>query len=369
MTTEKQPAAAGKDRKKKRRFRKAFARLLQFAGGKKHHGTVFSGPLHSVAILAQEKLGDAILLTPLIGNLRTAFPGLSIHVIVFSRAVCDFFRCDQNITAVHQAKKNLFSYARSVLLHRFDLLFNTKDHPSTHFLIQSLIIPARFKAGIANPYHEGLFDCLIELDYHTHIVRKNCALLELLNIKPSGEACRPYIPAMPASKETADFASSILPGTVTGVNISAGGSLRYWTEQKWSELIGCFPEEQFVIFSAPQDSEQKQRLEQRLPNVIPSPPTANLFEVGMLVRQLKLLITPDTSLVHVASCFAVPVIGLYREAPQDISRFAPYMTRYELVVSQTSQVSDIAVEKVASALRLTLQACMNRNTSYKRTTE
>ncbi|NTW75054.1 MAG: glycosyltransferase family 9 protein [Chlorobiaceae bacterium] len=342
-------AAPAKDWKKQRRFRQGFARFLQKIGKRRGDLRAFDGPLDSVVILAQEKLGDAILLTPLIGNLRRAYPRLRIHVIVFSQPVYDFFSTDRNVTAVHNAKKKPLRYAREVLFSRFDLLFNTKDHPSTHFLIQSILIPARVKAGIANPFHEGLYDLLADTGWHTHIVVKNCALLDLLGLAHTPEGCRPYIPEMAVQPELKTFLHSMPARELLGINISAGGPLRYWTEEKWQELTGRFPGIRFIVFSAPGDLETKRRLE-TLPNVIPSPPTRNLYEVSLLVQKLRLLVTPDTSLVHIASCHAVPVVGLYREAAQDLSRFAPYLTEHTLVASTTTQVSDISVDNVAKAV-------------------
>ncbi|MGB8247823.1 MAG: glycosyltransferase family 9 protein [Chlorobium sp.] len=353
MTKPVTPTAPAKDWKKKRRFRQAFARMLQKVGKRSARHADFDGRLESVAILAQEKLGDAILLTPLIGNLRRAFPELSIHVIVFSKAVFDFFSSDRNVTAVHNAKRATPGYIRNVLLHRFDLLYNTKDHPSTHFLIQSILIPARIKAGIANPFHEGLYDQLLDITYHTHIVTKNCALLGLLGIDAPPETCRPYIPEMRVQPELQSFADSMPDRKFIGINISAGGPLRYWTEEKWSALIDRFPDRQFIIFSAPQDRETKLRLETRT-NVRPSVSTRNIYEVGLLVRKLRLLVTPDTSLIHVASCFAVPLIGLYREALQDLTRFAPYITDHTLIASPTRKVCDIYVDDVARAVEARL---------------
>lgn len=348
MSTTGQPAPP-RDWKKQRRFRQAFARFLQRTGRRKANTSGFTGPLDSVAILAQEKLGDAILLTPLIGNLRRAFPRLEIHVVVFSRPVFDFFSADRNVTAVHNARKQLSRYLKEVLARRFDLLFNTKDHPSTNFLIQTLLIRARIKAGIANPFHEGLYDLLSDIGWHNHIVVKNCALLEMLGVAHTPEECRPYIPEMPVQHGLQAFADSLGGKGFVGLNISAGGPLRYWTEEKWNALVDRFPDLRFIVFSAPVDLEAKQRLETRS-NVVPSPATKNLYEVSLLLRNLRLLVTPDTSLVHIASCHAVPVVGLYREAPQDLSRFAPYLTQHILIASTTTRVSDIGVDEVTRAV-------------------
>ncbi|MCF8216975.1 MAG: lipopolysaccharide heptosyltransferase family protein [Chlorobium sp.] len=336
---------SGKDWKKQRRFRQAFARQLQKMLHKPLLMPPYNGPLHSIAILAQEKYGDAILLTPLLRQLSIHFPKTEVHLITFSQATHDFFRNDRNIDALHFAKGNTIAYYRRILSRRFDLLFNTKDHPSTSFLLQSLIIRARRKAGIDCPYHRGIYDYLVDLDFHTQVALKNCALLALLGKPVKSDDCRPYIPEKPLSETVRTFLHSLPERHYIGINISAGGATRYWTEENWKRLSENFTDDKFVLFSAPGDHEQKERLERSCPNIIPSPATRNLYEVSMIAARLKLLITPDTAMVHVASCVNTPVIGLYGIAPQDQSRFMPFMVKHRIIVSSTAFVRDISPDQ------------------------
>ncbi|NTW63355.1 MAG: glycosyltransferase family 9 protein [Chlorobiaceae bacterium] len=336
--------------KKKKMFRKLFTRTLQLIVHKREPLRQFTGPLNSIVILAQEKIGDSILLTPLLRNLRHSFPHLEIHLICFSEASTAFFRNDPHVTAIHSVKNNIVRYYNDVLSKEFDLLFNTKDSPSTNFLIQTILIRARFKAGHAHPYHEGLFNHLIKIEYHTRMALKNCSLLSVLSVRTREKECRPYLPPAPVSGAITRFSEKINTDVLIGLNISAGSPLRCWTEERWHALIKGFPDMQFVIFSAPGDTNMKMRLEQH-DNVTVSPPTVNIYEVGELVKHLRLLVTPDTSLVHVASCCNIPVIGLYTKAPQDLSRFGPYLVDFEIITSSTSQVSDIEVEVVASVMQ------------------
>jgi heptosyltransferase III len=335
---------------KKRLFRKFFARSLQVLSHKKHSDQHFTGKLDSIAILATEKIGDSVLLTPLLRNLRHHFPKLEIHVICVKKASADFFRNDPHVTTVHFIKE-FIEYTRNVLLRKFDLLFNVKDGPSTTFLLQTFLIRARFKVGHKNPYHEGLFNHLLRIDFNTNMALKNCSLLSFLSITIPKDECRPYLPPAAVSSVFTSFISKIEHGLFIGINISAGGLNRYWIEEKWSALISRFPSLLFMIFSAPDDREMKLRLEKAHGNVTLTPPTSNIYEAGLLVNVLRLLITPDTSLIHVASCYNTPVIGLYTNAPAEQTRFGPFLIKYELIVSATTQVSDIDIEAVASALQ------------------
>ena len=255
------------------------------------------------------------------------------------------------MTAVYHAKRNMKRYYKELLSKQFDLLFNPKDHPSTHFLIQSSLIRARKKIAHFNPYHEGLYDHLIRLAPGSHESAKNLSLLGVLGSKALEHPCKPYLPPMPVSAEVTAFLQTLPPKRYLGINISAGHSGGHRTSAQWHELIRSFPDERFVIFSAPKDLEAKRELEQPNPNVLLSPSTANIYEVGEIVRQLKILITPDTSLVHIASCSDTPLIALYRKHLADRTLFSPLSTLQEVIVSPTPDVIDIESSKVSLALR------------------
>ena len=340
-----------KDWKKKRRFRKKLARTLQQIINKPSLEPPYDGPVKSIIILAQEKFGDAILLTPLLKNLKKHFPATEIHLVTFSKATTAFFRYDRHVDAVHFLKGSKTDYIKNVLGRSFDVLFNTKDHPSTSFLLQSLFIRSRCKVGIANEFHTGLYDYLVEKDFHSPIALKNCGFCEILGKPVSSEACRPYLPAMPVSKQVRQFLDIIPLRVYCGINISAGWPTRCWKEEKWKIFINSFPKERFLVLCSPEDIEQKKRLDESCVNVIPSPVTSNLYEAGLITAKLKILVTPDTAMIHVASTSNTPITGLYGKAPQDQSRFKPFMIDYRMIVSPTALVRDIPLDEVTDIFR------------------
>ena len=216
-----------------RRFKPFLLRCVLFLMGRVEED-VFDGSLGSIVIIAQEKLGDAILLTPLIGNLRKALPSLEIHVVTFS-TVYDFFMNDKNVDVVYRGKNHYWSYYKAMRNRRFDVLFNAKDHASFTGLYQSRILPARHRVGISHPYHDGYFHHTLEFDYHHHVVEKNMALLDYLGIAYAEEDCRPYFPDGPVSPDIENFLP-VVEDRVMGINLSAGDRRREWPLEKWKAL-------------------------------------------------------------------------------------------------------------------------------------
>ena len=304
----------------------------------------FEGPLKSVAIIAQEKLGDAILLTPLIKNLRQAVPDIQIHVMAMGRTY-SFFENDPNIDRVYRVKENWITYVNEIRRKTFDVSFNTKDHSSFTFLFQTCLVKARYRVGIEHPRHRGFFNHAISCGFHEHMILKNCSLLDFLGISYSIEDCRPYLPEEKISKEVAQFLNDLPDCNLIGCNLSAGEKDREWPIHKWEKLVKNMTHP-VIIFSMPERYREKEAIEKKFEHVIPSPATKTIYEAGQIIRCLSLLVTGDTSLVHVASSYHIPVVGLYRSDPVHLTRFSPFGEGNHQVVSPSYRVSDISVQKV-----------------------
>lgn len=333
----------------KRKFRKGIAQLLRFFLPARRR--LFKGALQSIVILAPERYGDAILITPLLKRLSLMEPRPEIHLVAFRKSSVSFFGQDPHVSSVFYIKKGLIESIVYLLKHRFDVLYNPKDSPSINYLFLSVLLRARYKVAHTNEYYQGLFDCLIDREYFSHVRMRNGALLDALGIPCENfVATNPYLPPMPERDEIAGFCREIRDRGVVGINISAGNAPRYWSIDKWTALIGSFPELTFIVFSDPKDLSMKETIQNALHNILPSPLTVNLLEAGRILRELKLLVTPDTSFVHMASCFDTPVVGLYRNRKADLTRFSPMSFISRVVVSPDETVQSIPVQSVVTAV-------------------
>ena len=134
-----------------------------------------------------------------------------------------------------------------------------------------------------------------------------------------------------------------------GINLSAGEKDREWSLKKWTELLKEV-DENVVIFATQDRNEDKQKLENMFEHVIYSPATKNIFEAGHILQNLKLLISPDTALIHIASCYNISVVGLYRSQVEHVTRFYPYLIPNKILISSTKRIEDILVSQVVEAV-------------------
>jgi ADP-heptose:LPS heptosyltransferase len=81
--------------------------------------------------------------------------------------------------------------------------------------------------------------------------------------------------------------------------------------------------------------------------VVLVPDGLTLLEVSALISRLQLLISPDTSLIHIGRSFRVPVVGLYNRAGKNFRRWQPYRQLDGAVVGQhIDNLLDITPDQV-----------------------
>jgi ADP-heptose:LPS heptosyltransferase len=172
--------------------------------------------------------------------------------------------------------------------------------------------------------------------------------LSLLGTEKWREDLKPYFNEGSVSPEIEKFAAEkIQPGKIIGINLSASNIYKSWNEENYRELLEEVTDE-VIIFCLPEKRPEKEDLEKEFTQVIPSPLTPTFQEVAYLVRRLKLLVTPDTSLVHLASCYNIPLVALYR-TELDYKRFPPYSDLRRVLVSKTELTDDIPPQDVYDA--------------------
>ena len=133
--------------------------------------------------------------------------------------------------------------------------------------------------------------------------------------------------------------------------MSAGEADRQQSFDKIAALINILPAK-IILFAMPDRAQEKRELEHRFAHVCASPHTRTFYDAAQMVRRLALLITPDTSFIHAASCYRTKVIGLYRADAIHMSRFAPFDTAHKIICSPTYRVEDIAIEDILSAFQV-----------------
>ena len=108
---------------------------------------------------------------------------------------------------------------------------------------------------------------------------------------------------------------------------------------------------QFFILHIPKDSRSIKKLveDMGLDFVIPSYKTDKILDVAALIKNLDIVITPDTSISHIASAFNIPIVSIHENNQESYNLFAPTSFLNETVFSpEKDSLDGYDLQKVIS---------------------
>ena len=143
------------------------------------------------------------------------------------------------------------------------------------------------------------------------------------------------------------------------INISAANPRRIWSGAKWIEFIerlhNAEPEIRMIVLGAPGEGDICAALVERY-DWVSTMPTRSFLDAVAIIARCRMLVSPDTGIVHAAIARGVPVAVLYNGDWEVFDRFYPLTVPYRAVIAaRSADVESIAVEDVLEATRELLE--------------
>ncbi|MEE8404685.1 MAG: glycosyltransferase family 9 protein, partial [candidate division Zixibacteria bacterium] len=176
-----------------------------------------------------------------------------------------------------------------------------------------------------------------------------------IDLSDISEFAPPFLSDKSKSKSSEFFNSLAGSGTAelsVGINISAGSPTRVWQQSKFVALINSIlknsSKAQIIIFSMPDERGRAAEIISKCNSkVFLIPSGLSLEDVSAIISKLDVLITPDTSLVHIARAFKVQVVGLYTRFMKNFLLWKPFGQDSGTVVSDNDDnIHDITHQQV-----------------------
>lgn len=322
--------------------------------------------IKKVLFMRYDKIGDMIVSLPVFDNLKKRCPHIEISILC-SPGNYAVIKDDPRFANIYIYRKHLIHDFKQLLAMRrenFDCAVDLVKGDST-----SAVFLTRFSVGdkpriglqkkkFRKYYDYSRSDSPDEI---THILNHTLVVLEPLGLDSAAAdtTARPYLSSSAKRKAdqfitqlSLDHARQPLPMLV-GVNLSVGQPTRQWPIEKYRELLDRISRERdervkLILFTAPKERRLAEKILQNgSDSVSLIPPNLTLEEATAIIARLDLMITPDTSIVHIARAFDLPVVGLYTRAPVNFSQWHPFEFVHGTVVSNDdNSLQDIPVDEV-----------------------
>jgi ADP-heptose:LPS heptosyltransferase len=306
------------------------------------------------------KIGDLIVANFVFRKVRSVFPRAMIKLVTLERNQ-ELLQYNQTIDSVRYFRRGIDLLPLLLWTRAFrpDLFLDFNDNPSSTSALLARFSPARVRVGFAFPGNIRHLTHPVECPAkeETHITERLRRIPEAVGISFSPEE---VVPSMDLGNAEAREVRARLESEARGarrvvaVNLSAGDPSRYWQRERWRELLAGIAARGssglFVLLTAPGDESSAAEVSGSLPALRTfSPGRIPFHQFAAYIAQADLLISADTSAVHIASAFRTPVLALYPAVAWNFRSWSPLATDFEAVRPLEGDVTNIPVPEVLEA--------------------
>ncbi len=335
--------------------------------------------LKRILFLRPERLGDLLISLPVFDALRIHFPGIKIGLVVSPKNIA-LVKDDPRIDKLYLYRKGLLKnvrLSREIREDNYDAVVDMIcDDSVTALLMSQISAPGKPRIGVWKRLHRKYYDRSFGyrgefIDGSSHVIPNTMQILKAFGIDSLQESpfSVPFINAK--TSETAAHFWNHAYGTntnsheVIGFNLSAGASIRLWPTASYLKLIDMLKShgrDKFLLFAVGADRDRAEEIRAQHPDKVRVIPTGeSIIFATALLRRLSLLVSPDTSMIHIARAAQIPVIGLYNDAPKNVAMWHPYLQRDNALISNSpSSIDSIRPEEVCKAVARVLSGIRHR---------
>jgi ADP-heptose:LPS heptosyltransferase len=315
-----------------------------------------------VLILKYDRIGDMIVTTPILRELKKAYPDISISVLA-SNENKDVIKYNPYVESIYTNYKNnlLMDLSKLLLLRwkKFDVCIELDHSVIPHAIFRLKIINPKKIISIHKDGRYGvkgnelqLYDFLTKKESGKHFGEIWLSTLSFFDIKNPSNKFDIFLSDTEINRAQA-FSKSIASEIKIGINLE--GSYKEKQIQPADLQKICisikenFPDITIVILSHPNKRENTKQLviKMDLESVIMSYETKNILELAALINELDFIISPDTSIVHIASAFNKPILSIHENNQLSYSQWKPLSSISKTVFSQSKYgIIDYKVNEV-----------------------
>lgn len=325
--------------------------------------------LKKVLILRYDRIGDMVATLPSIDYIKRLNPDIQIDVMC-SKKNFDVIKFDSRINNVYISDLKPIKLLRDALKIRknnYDLIISFVFFKTTLAgLISNLAGRSKaYKATILHKEREKIYSAFFNIQVPLESFIQSRNMLEILFKMVCYIFGKEYDKNNIRLKLCLDeksiqmsnrFVSSLPKGKYIIINLSAGHKLRTWDPENYKKLLSLLVAEYkdlvFILISSPEDYPISLSVSSNFTDRVFSYNSSSILDVAGLISHCKLVITPDTSIVHIASVYSVPVVGLYSKRYSNVNHWGPFGVPNKIILTrQEESINEIFPEEVLYAFK------------------
>jgi len=282
-----------------------------------------------ILVISLAGIGDSLIASPLIEQLRKNFPKSIIDVFVLWKQAEKILEHNPHIDNIFQFNMLKEGYWKSLLYvlklrkRRYDISINTHPQSKIQYRMVSRLINAKKRLSHLydnkNILDRFLVNKTLEQDYSKSSIDNNLGLLRLIGINANKELNYKIC----LSKEDKEKANKFMKENklkdkkIIGIHAGSGTTknmrLKRWPLDRYKELINNILKNdknkkfKILLFGGPEEeNENRSIIEKIKDNRVILVKTGSVRETAAIIEKCKIFLSVDNLLMHVASAMQVP---------------------------------------------------------------
>ncbi|HEY2328917.1 MAG TPA: glycosyltransferase family 9 protein [Verrucomicrobiae bacterium] len=281
-----------------------------------------------ILVISMAGIGDTLIATPLIHELRANFPEATIDVLAMWAGSKDLLENNPHVNRVFQknlmkcGKLEALNFLWSLRRERYQLSVNTHPQSRMHYRIAAWLAGAEVR--ISHEYEcfnwldRWLVTGTLPQDYTRHSIENNLNVLPLIGAKKKLPAHEMEFFLTPSEERFADefwAKERLADRKVLGIHVGSGGTknlpLKRWPLKHYAGLARQLnkerPDIRVLLFGGPEEAKDHSVvLAQANRELTQEAKTKNLRETAALMKRCSAFLSVDTALMHIAAAMKVP---------------------------------------------------------------
>lgn len=281
-----------------------------------------------ILVISLAGIGDVLIATPFIHELRANFPGATIDVLTKEKGAKDFLENNPHVSRVFY--KNLLTCGKlegvrflwSLRRERYQLSINTHPQSRMHYRISAWLAGAQVRLSheydCTNWLDRWLVTASLPQDYTRHSIDNNFDVLPLIGAERKLAAPAMELFLAPAEERFADdflVRHKLFGKKFLGIHVGSGGTknlrLKRWPLKNHAGLVRQLnkerPDLHVLLFGGPEEAQDHAVvLAQANPALTLEAKTKSLRETAALMKRCSAFLSVDTALMHIAAALKVP---------------------------------------------------------------
>jgi|TARA_R110000737_G_scaffold61221_1_gene88268 lipopolysaccharide heptosyltransferase II len=280
-----------------------------------------------ILVIRFSSIGDIVLTTPVLRCLKNQLEDVEIHYLTKTKFK-SLVENNPNISKVITIENSIEEVLPELKRENYDHVIDLHNNIRTLSLKRKLGRPnASFKK--LNVQKWLLVNLKMNKMPDVHIVDRYIETVQDLGVKNDNLPCEFYISSENEVDVKAQF--DLEQNQFVGAAIGAQFATKTLPTEQLIKILSKI-NEPIVLLGGPEDEQKAKDIVIGLPRkeIQNLCGKLNLQQSASVVKQCKVLLTHDTGLMHIASCFEVPVVSVWGNTVPELGMFPYYPQKPDL---------------------------------------